>query len=56
MVRLVWGKMIKLILLNWQKEEETNQKVIQPTIAHKTLAHEEEKVALVLLFTGGFTM
>ena len=28
----------------------------QPTINHKTLAHEDEKVALVLLLTGGFTM
>ena len=29
---------------------------VQPTITHKTLAHKEETVALILLLTGGFTM
>ena len=34
----------------------SHKAIVQPTITHKTLAHEEEKVALVLLLTGGFTM
>ena len=34
----------------------SHKAIVQPTITHKTLAHEEEKVALGLLLTGGFTM
>ena len=37
------------------KPKISHKVIVQPTITHKILAHEEEKVALVLLLTGGFT-
>ena len=33
-----------------------HQAVVQPTVTHKTLSHEEKIVALVLLLIGDFTM
>ena len=38
------------------KPKISHKAVVQPTITHKTLAHEDEKVALVLLLAGGFTI
>ena len=37
-------------------EPKSQKAVVQPTITHKTLAHEDEKIALVFLITGGFTI
>ena len=39
-----------------EKPEIIHKAIVQPTITHKTLSHKDEKAALVLLITGGFTM
>ena len=52
------GKYAKVNTLNWRgdKPKIIHKAIVQPTITHKTLSHEENKVALVLLLTGGITM
>ena len=48
-VHLVWGKMIKLMFLNWQKEEETDQKVIRQQYNQLSLIkHKHTKVKKLL--------